>query len=47
VYDPATEFGVNPFDEEIGIDWPISDKTQLVVSDRDRQHGSLSSIKQG
>ena len=45
VYDPKTEFGVNPFDTEIGVDWPIKEKEKLVISERDTQHGNLSDDK--
>ncbi|CAJ0583767.1 unnamed protein product, partial [Mesorhabditis spiculigera] len=44
VYDPKTEFGINPFDKEIAVEWPITDKNQIIVSERDTQHGDLSSL---
>jgi len=45
VYDPSTEFGVNPFDEEIGVQWPIPDKAEMIISERDQQHPSLGEIQ--
>jgi dTDP-4-dehydrorhamnose 3,5-epimerase-like enzyme len=44
VYDPKTEFGVNPFDEHIGIDWPIVDRNVLIVSDRDKANLNLADV---
>ncbi|CAK5043564.1 unnamed protein product [Meloidogyne enterolobii] len=35
-YDQEKEFGVDPFDEQIGIVWPVVDKSKWVVSERDR-----------
>ncbi|CAI4229259.1 unnamed protein product [Auanema sp. JU1783] len=43
-YNPATEYGVNPFDETIAVNWPISDKTEIIVSERDTQHKNLKDI---
>ncbi|CAB3400093.1 unnamed protein product [Caenorhabditis bovis] len=45
VYDPSTEFGINPFDEEIGIKWPITDKSAIIVSERDLKHPSFSLLE--
>ncbi|KAF7632933.1 hypothetical protein Mgra_00007635 [Meloidogyne graminicola] len=45
-YDPIKEFGVNPFDEQIGIVWPVVDKSKWVVSERDLKHPSLSSLNE-
>ncbi|KAI6222394.1 DTDP-4-dehydrorhamnose 3,5-epimerase [Aphelenchoides fujianensis] len=45
VYDPHTEFGIDAFDREIGIEWPIADEQRLIVSERDRQHAGISSLK--
>ncbi|CAP25601.1 Protein CBG05010 [Caenorhabditis briggsae] len=44
VYDPKTEFGINPFDEDINVDWPIKDKASVIVSERDTQHASFKSL---
>lgn len=44
VYNPDTEFGVDPFDRDIAVSWPISKKEDLIISDRDRSHGSFRSI---
>uniref|UniRef100_A0A915N205 Uncharacterized protein n=1 Tax=Meloidogyne javanica TaxID=6303 RepID=A0A915N205_MELJA len=43
-YDQEKEFGVDPFDEQIGIVWPVVDKSKWVVSERDRKHPSLSTL---
>ncbi|KAI6174279.1 DTDP-4-dehydrorhamnose 3,5-epimerase [Aphelenchoides besseyi] len=47
VYDPKTEFGIDIFDESIGINWPIMEEDALIVSERDRQHLGISSLKHG
>ena len=41
-YSPEHNFGINPFDVEIGIDWPIKDK---IISERDSTAPSLSHRK--
>ncbi|KAM3728482.1 dTDP-4-dehydrorhamnose 3,5-epimerase [Dirofilaria immitis] len=41
MYNAEVEFGVNPFDPELAIDWPISDPCKLIISDRDRSHQNL------
>jgi dTDP-4-dehydrorhamnose 3,5-epimerase len=40
VYNPVAERGVNPLDEELGIDWPTG--FPLVVSDKDAAAPSLA-----
>jgi dTDP-4-dehydrorhamnose 3,5-epimerase len=35
VYSPAQEKGIMPLDPEIGINWPISDPTELILSEAD------------
>ncbi|KAH7705982.1 Protein C14F11.6 [Aphelenchoides avenae] len=40
-YDPKAEYGVDPFDKEIGVEWPITDPEKIIVSDRDREHKGL------
>lgn len=35
-YSPAGEFGINPFDADLGIDWEI-DSDQVIMSEKDRQ----------
>ncbi|PAV55835.1 hypothetical protein WR25_24933 [Diploscapter pachys] len=42
VYDPKTEYGVNPFDKDINVEWPLKDG--LIVSDRDSNHPDLNQI---
>ncbi|TKR72632.1 hypothetical protein L596_020050 [Steinernema carpocapsae] len=44
VYDPQTEFGINPFDKEINVNWPIKGKNAIIVSERDTKHPDLSSL---
>uniref|UniRef100_A0AC35TKN7 Thymidine diphospho-4-keto-rhamnose 3,5-epimerase n=1 Tax=Rhabditophanes sp. KR3021 TaxID=114890 RepID=A0AC35TKN7_9BILA len=46
VYDPKTEFGINPFDEELAVQWPITDTDKIIYSERDKQHPAFSSLKQ-
>ncbi|CAD6189320.1 unnamed protein product [Caenorhabditis auriculariae] len=31
VYDPKTEFGVDPFDKDINVDWPLKDPKDLII----------------
>jgi dTDP-4-dehydrorhamnose 3,5-epimerase len=38
-YNPDTEFGINPFDKKIGIDWGV---TEFVISDKDSTAPSLT-----
>ncbi|VDM50555.1 unnamed protein product [Toxocara canis] len=45
VYNPSTEFGVNPFDEQIAVEWPIVNQHDLIISQRDRSHPSLKDIR--
>ncbi|KAI6191010.1 DTDP-4-dehydrorhamnose 3,5-epimerase [Aphelenchoides bicaudatus] len=45
VYDPTTEYGIDVFDPEIGIEWPIMDADKLIVSERDRSHPGFSSLR--
>ncbi|KAI6206096.1 hypothetical protein M3Y94_00867500 [Aphelenchoides besseyi] len=47
VYDPKTEFGIDIFDQSIGINWPIMEEDALIVSQRDRLHPGISSLKHG
>uniref|UniRef100_A0A0N5APQ8 Thymidine diphospho-4-keto-rhamnose 3,5-epimerase n=1 Tax=Syphacia muris TaxID=451379 RepID=A0A0N5APQ8_9BILA len=44
VYNPKTEFGINPFDVDIGIQWPFSNIDEIVLSERDRSHHNLESM---
>jgi len=43
VYDPTGEFGVNPFDPQLNIKWPI-DIAQAIVSERDRNGLTFESV---
>uniref|UniRef100_A0A915DB03 dTDP-4-dehydrorhamnose 3,5-epimerase n=1 Tax=Ditylenchus dipsaci TaxID=166011 RepID=A0A915DB03_9BILA len=45
VYNPKTEFGINPFDTDISVQWPITDKNKLIFSERDTQHPGLASLR--
>ncbi|CAG9536712.1 unnamed protein product [Cercopithifilaria johnstoni] len=44
IYNSQVEFGVNPFDPELAIDWHISDLRELIISDRDRSHQNLKCL---
>uniref|UniRef100_A0AC35FQC7 dTDP-4-dehydrorhamnose 3,5-epimerase n=1 Tax=Panagrolaimus sp. PS1159 TaxID=55785 RepID=A0AC35FQC7_9BILA len=44
VYDPKSEFGINPFDSDIAVDWPIKDQSKILVSERDKQHSDLKEL---
>lgn len=44
VYNPKTEFGINPFDADIAVDWPIKNPSQVIVSERDQQHADLKDL---
>uniref|UniRef100_A0A915PNN3 dTDP-4-dehydrorhamnose 3,5-epimerase n=1 Tax=Setaria digitata TaxID=48799 RepID=A0A915PNN3_9BILA len=44
IYNVAEEFGVNPFDPEIAIDWHISDPSKVILSDRDQHHQNLKCL---
>jgi dTDP-4-dehydrorhamnose 3,5-epimerase len=43
VYSPSREFGIDPFDPEIGIEWPAG--SQLTVSPKDRAAPSLAAAR--
>lgn len=36
-YDPTDEGGIMWNDEEIGIDWPITDDMELIISEKDKK----------
>lgn len=40
-YHPGDEGGIMYNDPKIGIDWPISDDMEIILSDRDTKWGSL------
>ncbi|VDO65958.1 unnamed protein product [Haemonchus placei] len=42
VYDPKTEYGIDPFDKDINVEWPLTDK--VIVSDRDKCHQSFKTF---
>lgn len=42
MYNAETEFGINPFDPDLAINWPIGDPSKLIISDRDRSHPNLN-----
>ncbi|EFO28373.1 dTDP-4-dehydrorhamnose 3,5-epimerase [Loa loa] len=44
IYNAQAEFGVNPFDPELAIDWRINDPSKLIISDRDRSHQNLKCL---
>jgi dTDP-4-dehydrorhamnose 3,5-epimerase len=35
-FSPESEFGINPFDADLGVDWEI-DSDQVIMSEKDRQ----------
>jgi len=35
-FSPGSEFGINPFDADLGVDWEI-DSDQVIMSEKDRQ----------
>ena len=41
----ATEFGINPFDAQIGVQWPVKAPGEMIISERDKQHPGLDSLK--
>ena len=43
-YNPKMEFGINPLDNEIGINWK---SIEVIVSERDRNSPSFSELKLG
>uniref|UniRef100_A0A914RXK6 dTDP-4-dehydrorhamnose 3,5-epimerase n=1 Tax=Parascaris equorum TaxID=6256 RepID=A0A914RXK6_PAREQ len=45
VYDPTTELGVNPFDGQIDVTWPIANKDAIIISERDKSHQNLNDIR--
>jgi len=42
-YAPGREFGIDPFDPDIGISWPDVD---ITLSDKDRQAPSLAEVRE-
>lgn len=48
-YDPGREHGIDPFDPELGIDWPTHDRDgrplELTLSDRDRAAPTLAQAR--
>jgi dTDP-4-dehydrorhamnose 3,5-epimerase len=42
-YAPGREFGIDPFDPDIGISWPDMD---ITLSDKDRQAPSLAEVRE-
>lgn len=49
-YAPTREFGINPLDPELAIDWPDVDRSgralEFTLSDKDRQAPSLAEAKE-
>ena len=43
-YHPETEGGIDPFDQEIGIDWTTS-RQEAIVSEKDKKHPGLKEFK--
>ncbi|GMS81641.1 hypothetical protein PENTCL1PPCAC_3816, partial [Pristionchus entomophagus] len=45
VYDATTEYGIDPFDADLAIDWPQSDAARCIVSERDRSHPAFATLR--
>ncbi len=49
-YDPQREHGIDPFDPEIGVEWPTEDRDgrplELTLSDKDRAAPSLAEVRE-
>lgn len=46
VHNPKAEAAINPFDEDLNIDWQILDKIEdFILSDKDRAAGSFAEYK--
>lgn len=43
-YSPQGQFGINPFDEDLGIHWPVS-PAGAVMSDKDRSAQSFAQVR--
>lgn len=46
VYRPANEFGINPFDPQLSVEWPFA-RSELIMSQRDRDSMSLQDAESG
>ena len=44
-YHPEAEAGLMWNDPDIGIDWPISDDMVILLSEKDKKHPSINSLK--
>jgi len=43
-YNPENEFDINPFDKDLGIDWPS--KSEIVLSEKDKLAPSFSEVSE-
>ena len=43
-YDPSSEAGLMWNDPDIGIEWPIKEDMEILLSDKDKKHPSLKRI---
>jgi dTDP-4-dehydrorhamnose 3,5-epimerase-like enzyme len=43
VYDAKTEYGIDPFDTDLNIQWPC-DRSTLVLSDKDSKHPGFRTL---
>ena len=41
-YHPEDEGGIRYDDPQIGVDWPISEDMQIILSEKDKHHESLA-----
>lgn len=44
-YDPSGEGGLMYNDPDIGIEWPISEGMEILLSEKDKKHGLLKDLK--
>ena len=44
-YHPDDEGGLAWDDPDIGIDWPLDDKVELIISEKDRNWGGIKQLK--
>ncbi|GMR59928.1 hypothetical protein PMAYCL1PPCAC_30123, partial [Pristionchus mayeri] len=45
VFNSKTEFGIDPFDSTLSIEWPESDPAKCIISERDRKHPPFETLK--
>ncbi|VDO95824.1 unnamed protein product [Heligmosomoides polygyrus] len=45
VYDPKSEYGIDPFDKDVNVEWPLTDA--VIISERDKCHQSFAKFTAG